>query len=536
MDPNPPTDPPPVTPASLASAQPGRALRGLEWPLHLQPAIHFDPRIPGHSYPPQKNVVRLGASTNSELPEDDAAIAYASVVQLSRWLQLRRLSCTRLTEIYLDRIARIAPKLYCYITVCADLARNYARQMDDELRAGHSRGALHGIPYSLKDVFDTAGIPTTWGSALYRDRIPTEDATVVRMLREAGAILLGKVAMGELANGWTWFGGDCRNPWNTEEPSGGSSGGSAAATAAGSCAFSIGSDSLGSIINPADRCGIVGLRPTFGRVPVKGAMPLTPSLERIGPLCRSVEDAALVLSVINGYDPTSASSIDWGFTYDGTVKPDTIRVGYSPKWFDQIGFDPAHSAPVSSAEHAALQALRELRVQLIPVELPVLPYGALIENLYVEAAAVFDELTLSGRDAQLTNQDAWPPAWRRARLLSAVDYLQTERFRRHVMQQMHELFNGVDLLFGPTYGSFELLYVMNFTGHPGLTLRAGFHETPTRNRTVEGFFTPSDPGGARHTTTRNVTFHGRLFEEGKMLALAAALERRLGVWDRPPNH
>jgi Asp-tRNA(Asn)/Glu-tRNA(Gln) amidotransferase A subunit family amidase len=175
-------------------------------------------------------------------------------------------------------------------------------------------------------------------------------------------------------------------------------------------------------------------------------------------------------------------------------------------------------------------------VQLIPVELPDLPYGALIENLYVEAAAVFDELTLSGRDAQLTNQSAWPPAWRRARLLSAVDYLQVERFRRHVMQQMHELFYRVDLLFGPTYGSFELLFVMNFTGHPGLTLRAGFHDTPTRNRTVEGFFTPSDPDASHHTTTRNVTFHGRLFEEGKMLSLAAALERRLGVWDRPPIH
>jgi Asp-tRNA(Asn)/Glu-tRNA(Gln) amidotransferase A subunit family amidase len=536
MDRNSSAEPPLITPAALESAQPVRALRGLTWPLDLQPAIHFDPRLPGHPYAPQENRVRLGESISSDLPEDDAAIAYASVVQLSRWLQSRQLSCARLTEIYLDRIARIAPKLYCYITVCADLARTYAHQMDDELRSGHSRGLLHGIPYSLKDAFDTAGIPTTWGSALYRDRTPTEDATVVRMLREAGAILLGKVAMGELANGWTWFGGDCRNPWNPEEPSGGSSGGSGAATAAGLCAFSIGSDSLGSIINPADRCGIVGLRPTFGRVPVKGAMPLTPSLERIGPLCRSVEDAALVLAVINGYDPTSASSIDWGFNYDGTLEPHTLRVGYSPKWFDRIGFDPAHSAPVSSAEHAALQALRELGVELVPLELPALPYGALIENLYVEAAAVFDELTRSGRDAQLTNQAAWPPAWRRARLLSAVDYLQVERFRRQVMQQMHELFNGVDLLFGPTYGSFELLVIMNFTGHPGLTLRAGFYDTPKRDWTVERFFTPSDPDAPRHTTTRNVTFHGRLFEEGKMLALAAALERRLGVWERQPIH
>ena len=258
--------------------------------------MHFDPRLPGERYLQQTNGLRLGSTHEVPLPRDDTAVAYAPVTQLSNWIRTGQLTSLRLTEIYLERITNIAPRLYCYITVSADVARAQAKAMDAELKAGKYRGPLHGVPYSLKDVFDTAGIRTTWGCALYRDRIPAEDATIVRMLREAGAVLLGKAAMGELADGWEWFGGTCRNPWNLEEPSGGSSAGSASATAAALCAFSIGTDSLGSILEPADRCGIVGLRPTYGRVPVHGGMPLTPSLERIGPLCRTVEDAALVLA------------------------------------------------------------------------------------------------------------------------------------------------------------------------------------------------------------------------------------------------
>jgi Asp-tRNA(Asn)/Glu-tRNA(Gln) amidotransferase A subunit family amidase len=393
---------------------------------------------------------------------------------------------------------------------------------------------LHGIPYSLKDVFDTAGIPTTWGSALYRDRIPEEDAAIVRMLAVAGAVLLGKAAMGELAYGFEWFGGSCRNPWNTDEPAGGSSAGSAAATAAGLCAFSIGTDSLGSILNPADRCGIVGLRPTFGRVPIKGSMPLTPTLERIGPLCRGVEDAALVLAAINGFDPDSANSLDYGFAYDAALDVRKLRVGYSPKWFEQIGFNPDHTVTVSSAEHTALTALSDLGVTLVEVELPNQPYGCLLEHINVESAAIHEELTLTGGDVELIDQAAWPLGWRKARMLSAVDYLQIERFRRQIMQQMHEMFRTVDVLFGPTYGSFDLLMVANYTGQPGLTLRAGFAESPTRSMIVEKFFSPADPQGPNQVITRNVTFHGRLFEEGPMLALARALESRLAVWSRTP--
>jgi Asp-tRNA(Asn)/Glu-tRNA(Gln) amidotransferase A subunit family amidase len=523
----------------LAAAIPAQmkavaGLRRIARPLALQPALHFDPRLPGERYPQQKNFVRLASATEVPLPQGDAAMAYAPVTQLSKWIRTGQLTSLRLTELYLDRIARIAPRLYCYITVCTDLARAQAKAMDAELKAGKYRGALHGVPYALKDVFDTAGIPTTWGCALYRDRIPAEDATIVRMLRDAGAVLLGKAAMGELANGWDWYGGKVRNPWNPEEPSGGSSAGSASATAAGLCAFSIGTDSLGSILEPADRCGIVGLRATFGRVPVKGGMPLTPSLERIGPLCRSVEDAALVLAAINGYDSSSASSIDTGFTYDAAIDLSTLRVGYSPEWFKQISGPNTSwgSVPVATAEHTALGVLKDLGVKLVPVQLPDLPYSALLDILDVESAAVFEELGLSGQDAKLIVQSG-PQSWREARLLSAVDYLQKERFRRQVMQRMQELFTRVDVLFGPTYGSYDLFMITNFTGHPGVTLRAGFVESASRSA-EDNFFGPADPHGPVHMVTRNVAFHGRLFEEGTMLALARALESKLGVWQRHP--
>jgi Asp-tRNA(Asn)/Glu-tRNA(Gln) amidotransferase A subunit family amidase len=510
------------------------ALRQLDLPRSLQPAVHFDPRLPGVEYPPQTNAVRLAGKSIPTLPASDADIAFAPVTDQSHWLRTGQISSLRLTEIYLERIARLAPKLRCYITVTADLARAQAAAMDAELKQGKIRGPLHGVPYSLKDTFDTKGIATTWGCALFRDRVPTEDAAITRMLRDAGAVLLGKAAMGELANGWEWFGGECLNPWNPEEPAGGSSSGSGAATAAGLCAFSIGTDNLGSILNPADRCGIVGLRPTFGRVPVRGAMPLTPSLERLGPLCRSVEDAALVLAAINGYDATSACSIDMGFHYDAAIDPSKLRIGYSSDWFGQVGFGTPQAKVAATAELAALQALRDIGVTLVPIELPKLPYLALLESLYVESAAVFDDLGLSGRDAQLVNRVGWPMNWRKARLLSAVDYLQLERFRRLVMQHMHELYSKVDMVFGPTYGSFEFFAIMNFTGHPGLTLRAGFAQSPTRSRSLEKFFAPENENGPLWTITRNVTFHGRLFEEGKMLALARTLEARLGVQARRP--
>ncbi len=529
---------PPNAPAELVAALPAqiaavKAVRAVPRPIDLQPAIVFDPRLPGVPYPSQANRVVLHPGRTVPLPSKDEDIAFAPVIQLARWIRSRQLTSRRLTEIYLDRIKRIDGKLLSWITVAEDLARRQADRADQQIKAGRYRGSLHGIPYGITDLFDTAGRATTWGAAPYRDRVPDHDSAVVKQLTAAGAVLLGKLATGALANGATWFGGQCRNPWNVDEPAGGSSTGSGSATAAGLCAFSIGTDSLGSILNPAERCGVVGLRATFGRVPTAGAMPLTPSLDRIGPLTRSVEDAALVLAAIHGPDPTSATSIDMGFSYEAAIDLRRIVVGVAPSWFQQVGFGPGASVPTSAAHHGALEALRGLGVRVVDVELPNRPYFALINNLMVEAAAVFEELALSGRDRELPedNATAWPQSWRQIRFLSAVDYLQFERLRRQIMIDFGRIFERVDLLFGPTYGSFELLMAMNFTGHPGLGLRAGFVETPTRGLGS----VPIDPAGPKHRVTQNVAFHGRLYEEGKMLAVARALEAKLGVAAaRPP--
>ncbi|MBM4187188.1 MAG: amidase [Gemmatimonadetes bacterium] len=521
----------PAMPGQLASA---KAIRATPKALELQPALIFDPRLPGIAYPPQENRLRLSTWDAGPLPAADADIAFASVRSLAQWIRTGALSSRRLTEIYLERIQRLAPRLYCFITVTPEVARAQAAAADREIAAGHYRGPLHGIPYGVKDLFDTAGIRTTWGAVPYRDRVPTSDAAIIVRLRDAGAVLLGKLATGTLANGAEWFGGTCRNPWNPDEPAGGSSTGSGSATAAGLCAFSIGTDSLGSILNPADRCGTVGLRATFGRIPTAGAMPLTPSLDRIGPLTRRVEDAALVLAAINGPDPTSASSIEMGFDYDADIDLSRVRVGYSKTWFERFGFARAASVPVSEAHHKALRTLGDLGLQLVEVELPNYPYSALINNLYVEAASVFEELTLDGRDEQLPERNGigWPNGWRRVHLMSAVDYLQAERVRRRIMHDFHEIYSRVDALVAPTYGSFELLAAMNFTGHPGLGLRAGLSESPTRDigpTPAPGPATPSK------TITQNVTLHGRLFEEGKILAIGHALETRLGVWHHRPS-
>ena len=507
-----------------------KQLRDVGRELHLQPAITFDPRLPGVSYATQENRLELAAEEPTPLPDNEADVAYASVRSQADWIRTGQITSRRLTEIYLSRIERIAPELYCYITVASDLALSQADESDRELAAGRYRGELHGIPYRIKDCFDTAGVATTWGAIPYRDRVPDRDATIVTMLRDAGAVLLGKLATATLAYGYSWFGGTVRNPWNVAEHSGGSSAGPGSATAAALCSFSIGTDSLGSILNPADRCGLVGLRATFGRVPTAGAMPLTPSLDRIGPLTRRVEDAAVVLAAINGPDSTSATSIDMGFEYDSRLDLGALRVGYSEDWFREVGSLPGATTPVSTAHREALEALRDLGVELVEVELPEFPYRALITNLFVEVATIYEELTLDGRD-ELLPQDRWPNVWRQARLLSAVDYLQAERLRRHLMHEFHKIYEQVDALFAPTYGSFELLMAMNYTGHPGITLRAGLDRSPTRSQGL----VPDDPDGEMHTITQNVAFHGRLFEEGKILALARALEDKLAVYHhRPP--
>lgn len=493
-------------------------------------ALRFDPRLPGFAMPSGPDRLMPGDAKPGALPDTDEDIAFAPVTQLAGWIGNGSLSALRLTEIYLDRIARLDPVLECMAAVSADLARAEAQAADGLLAAGVCLGPLHGIPYVAKDLLDTAGIVTGWGAEPFCGRVPALDANVVRKLRAAGAVLLGKSALGALAYNDIWYGGRARNPWNTEEGSSGSSAGSASATAAGLCGFSIGTETLGSITSPSQRCGTTGLRPTFGRVGRSGAMSLAWSLDKIGPICRSVEDTALVLAAINGADPDDPSSIAAPFRYDGRAGIDGMRLGYLPQAFAQ---------GANEVDHAALDAARTLGIEVVPVSLPDLPYGALMNVLYAEAAAAFEDITLDGRDDSLTWQDAdaWPNIFRRARFLSAVDHVQLDRLRWQVMQALDGMFAGVDALIGP-FNTGPMLVASNFTGHPCLHLRAGFLHSATRAPGAFGAgrlrITDSEAAGPVFRVPQGISLWGRLFDEGRLLCLGKALEAALDVrFDRP---
>jgi Asp-tRNA(Asn)/Glu-tRNA(Gln) amidotransferase A subunit family amidase len=506
-----------------------RQRRAVALPETMAPATRFDPRLPGFTLPPPRPF-RIPEEAAPDLPASEADIAYAPISTLARWIRDRRISPTRLTRLYLDRIARIAPRLECFATVTAELALRQARRADRLLAEGTWLGPLHGIPWGCKDIIDTASITTGWGAEPWRNRVPAEDATVVARLAAAGAVLLGKLTVGALAYGDIWYGGRTRNPWNTEEGSSGSSAGSGAATAAGLVGFSLGTETLGSIVAPALRCGATGLRPTFGRVPRTGAMPLCWTLDKIGPICRSVDDTALVLHALNGADPRDPCQIPAPFGYDAAAPLAGLRLGYYEADFAGEGAIPL--------DRAALEAARGLGVRLVPLQRPELPYGVLMSTLVAEAAASFEALTLSDRDDELTwqEQGAWPNTFRKARFLTAVDHVQLDRLRRRVMQDMDAAFREVDAMIGPPLAG-PMLIITNFTGHPCLVLRSGFTQSPTRSplslaraRLEQGEAT----GGPAHTVPHAVCLWGRLFDEGTILRLGRALEAALGVRDRRP--
>ncbi len=500
-------------------------LRSIEMPNALAPALLFDPRLPGKSVGSQKNTLTPGGDYSAAMPGSDDQIAFASVGQLGRWLRSGALSSARLTEIYLNRIEKHDPALHAFITVTPEVARTEAAKADADLAAGNDRGPLHGIPYGVKDLADTKGIKTTWGAAPYRERIPESDAEVVRKLQRAGAVMLGKTSCGAIAYGDLWFGERTRNPWNPEEGSSGSSAGTASAVAAGLCAFGIGTETLGSIVSPSERCGTTGLRPTFGRVSRAGFMALCWSLDKVGPICRTVEDTAFVLSQINGYDADDPGAGRVGFSYDGTVDVSGMTVGYVPEWFEK-GDD---------ADKAALAEMRALGVTMKEFPWPETDFDSLVQIVLVEAAAAFSDLTLSNRDDELVwqDKDAWPNSWRAARFVSAVDYVQIDRLRRRLMQELSAAFEGFDALIGPHYSGGALL-ATNCCGQPQLALRAGYAQTP--NRTL---FDNSAEGAENAVTTRTprgVSLWADIFEERKILALGRQLEARLGVSaERPPG-
>lgn len=491
----------------------------------LQPATTFDPRLPGAHYPDQPNTLVLYPEEIGPIPSDQESIAFASVKQQARWMTTGQITSRELTELYLERIASFATELECFVTVTADIARQQADQADRERAVGQIRGPLHGIPYGVKDLLDTENISTTWGAEPYKDRIAATDGAVVRRLRDAGSVLLGKTTLGALAWGDVWFGGETRNPWNPKEGASGSSAGSGSATAAGLCSFGIGTETLGSIVSPSDRNGLVGLRPTFGRVSRVGAMPLCWSLDKIGPMCRFVEDSAMVLNSLNGFDPQDSGSIEFGFAYDGRTSVKDVTIGYDPSWFEGEDVHPL--------DKAVLESVKSLGAAVKEITLPDLPVDEVMGALGVESAAAFEELTLSDRDDLLRRQidNAWPNSFRQARYFSAVDYIQGDRLRRKLMQETHDFFSQVDVVFGPSFGN-PMLSLTNFTGQPSLTLRAGFDELKSRPL----FNHPeNDTDETLHRVPRSITLWSGLFEEGKLISVARALEVALGVVQERPN-
>jgi Asp-tRNA(Asn)/Glu-tRNA(Gln) amidotransferase A subunit family amidase len=464
------------------------------------------------------------------LPTSDSDIAYGPVHQLSRWIETKRLTSERLTNIYLDRIQRFDGRLRSIITLTRDAALAQAKQADAEIAAGKYRGPLHGIPYGVKDLLDTAGIPTTYGAEPFRNRIPAADSVVVARLRAAGAVLLAKLSLGALALNDIWFGGQTMNPWLLEEGSSGSSAGPGAATAAALVAFSIGSETEGSIVSPTMRCGITGLRPTFGRVPRTGAMTLCWSLDKLGPMTRSVEDAMLVLQAIGGPDAGDVASVARPLDFDARAGVSGLRVGYFPAWMN--------ANPATDVDRAALESVKKTGMVLKEVSLPDWPYDSLNVILFAEAAAAFEELTLSGQDDQLKVQvpDAWPNLFRESRFLSAVDFVQTDRFRRMVAAEVAKIFSTVDLLLVPSLRN-ETLVISNFTGHPSLTLRAGFvRVSQARSDWAPDPAHPLPTFSSPRRVPHGVTLIGRLFEEGTVARAGLALERTLNViGERPPD-
>jgi Asp-tRNA(Asn)/Glu-tRNA(Gln) amidotransferase A subunit family amidase len=496
----------------------------------VAPATTWNPVLPGRTAGPAKDVFVRSATDPGPLPENDADIAFAPVTKLSRWIEQKRLSSDRLTRIYLDRIHRFDPKLRSVITVTSDFALAQAKKADAEIAAGKYRGPLHGIPYGVKDLLDTAGIATTWGAEPYRDRVPAHDSTVVHRLNDAGAVLVAKLSLGALALNDIWFGGQTMNPWLLEEGASGSSAGPGAATAAALVAFSVGSETGGSIIAPSMRCGVTGLRPTFGRVPRTGAMTLCWSFDKLGPMTRSVEDAMLVLNAITGPDPGDVGSVPSRLDFNAGTGPAGLRVGYFPKWMAEN--------PATDVDRAALQTVKKLGMVPVEVTLPDWPYGSLQHLLFSEAAASFEELTLSGGVRSLKAQvpDAWPNMFRQSRFLSAVDFVQADRFRRRVAEEMARIFDGVDLLLVPSLRD-EMLTISNATGQPSLTLRAGFVEvSEARSDWAPDPKHPLPKFSPPRRVPHGVTLLGRLFEEGTVARAGLALEQALGVaGERPPG-
>lgn len=490
----------------------------------LTPATVWNPVLAA----PQVGAIAVGQfqlaeTTGAPLPAHEEDIAFASAMQLSHWIHERKITSERLTKIYLARLEKHNKPLNCVITLTADHALEQARRADAELAAGHYRGPLHGIPWGAKDLLDTAGIPTTWGAEPYRDRVPAKDATVTQRLNEAGAVLVAKLSLGALALNDVWFGGQTKNPWLLEEGASGSSAGPGSAVAAGLVGFAIGSETQGSIVSPSMRCGVTGLRPTYGRVPRTGAMTLSWTCDKLGAMTRGVVDTMLVLNAISGPDGQDGACVPSKLDFAAGKSVSGLRVGYFPAWMKE--------APATAVDRAALETVKKLGMVPVEVSLPDWPYDSLNVILFAESAAAFEELTLSHKVDELKMQvsDAWPNTFRQSHFLSAVDFVQADRLRRKVALEMARVMSEVDVLLVPSLRD-EALVIPNFTGHPSLTLRAGFVEVteprsdwaPDPKHPLPKFATP-------RRVPYGVTLIGRLFEEGTLAQAGMAMEQAFGV-------
>jgi Asp-tRNA(Asn)/Glu-tRNA(Gln) amidotransferase A subunit family amidase len=504
--------------------------RKLEIPEDVAPAMVWQPTL--SPVPMQKmggGQFLRSVDTGVPIPKNDEDIAFATVAQLSLWIVTKQLTSERLTNIYLKRLKKYGPQLNCVITLTEEHALKQAKQADLDLAAGRYHGPLHGIPWGAKDLLDTKGIATTWGAEMYRNRIPAEDATVTKRLNAAGAVLVAKLSLGALALNDVWFGGQTKNPWLLEEGSSGSSAGPGAAVAAGLVGFAIGSETQGSIVSPSMRCGVTGLRPTFGRVPRTGAMTLSWSCDKLGVMARGVEDTMLGLVTIAGPDREDPSCVPAPIHFDAANNIQGLKLGYFSEWMK--------SAPATEVDRAALETAKKLGMIPTEVSLPDWPYDSLNVILFAESAAAFEKITLDHSVDQLKEQvaDAWPNTFRQSRFLSAVDLIQADRLRRMAALEMARIFTQVDLLLVPSLRD-EFLVITNFTGQPSLTLRAGFVEVkearsdwaPSKEHPVVKLAKPV-------RVPHGVTLVGPLFQEGIVAEAGIALEKAFNVAAERPK-
>lgn len=472
----------------------------------ISPVLEFNPHPIGFEIPITQKPLFFSPVSGVQLPENKDELAFYSILELAELIRQRKITSLELTNFFLERLKKHDSTLECVITLTEERAIQSAMKADKELSAGIYRGLLHGIPYGAKDLFAVKGYKTTWGATPYKDQVINMDATVIQKLDEAGAVLVAKLTMGALAWGDVWFNGVTKNPWNPATGSSGSSAGSASAVAAGLVPFALGTETLGSIVSPSTVCGTTGLRPTYGQVSRHGAMALSWSMDKIGPITRSAEDAAVVFSVIKGKDSKDPTTVDAPFNFDSRDEVRTLKIGYIKADFEKsYSFKPQDSI--------VLELLKESGIELIPIELPTLPELRMI--LSAEAAAAFDELTISGKDDLLVRQvrNAWPNVFRQARFIPAVEYIQANRRRRILIEEMNQIFNSVDLYLNPSWSS-NSLTITNYTGHPCITI----------------------PNGLIYGTPSSITITGKLYGEAELVALAKFIQDKT-EWHRsvPPG-